>query len=295
MKRLYRRHFWSHNPILSATLAATLFLAASAFPQTLPPTNNLVLWLKAGSLSLTDGQSVTYWADSSGNGHDAVLLPGWNAPTFATNGVNGHPGVFFGPAASLRITNNVGAGGTVLLPSGLTFAAAFKTFSATPSPGNGLPGNVLIEDNTGNRAVGFGVSSGLGDFQSYQNSPAGWYGVPSSYAVDNTNTYQGHFLVATHSSSSGLAQLYADQRYQGSNSIAYNAATGFNIIGDYNGARYFNGWVSELLVYSTDLTGTDLAQLQTYLTGQALDVPEPSAVLLLGVGTLLCWNRRRMR
>jgi hypothetical protein len=104
--------------------------------------------------------------------------------------------------------------------------------------------------------------------------------------------YQGHFLLATHNSGSGLAQLYADQRLQGSSTINYNTIAGFQIIGDLNGARYFDGWVGEILVYNTDLTGADQFQLQTYLTERALDIPEPSAAALLLAGAALLWRRR---
>jgi hypothetical protein len=58
------------------------------------------LWLKADSLSLTNGAAVTAWLDQSGNGHvvDRTGLTYLTAPTFQTNDVsvfNGQPTVFF--------------------------------------------------------------------------------------------------------------------------------------------------------------------------------------------------------
>jgi hypothetical protein len=282
--------------VIGGALALLLAGASSTSAVLMPPTNNLVLWLNAEALPLADGTPVSYWSDSSLADHDAVLLAGWNAPIYAAHGVNGRPGVFFGPAASLRITNNV-SGGRVLLPGGLTFAAGFKTFSSASVPPNaGTTANTLLEDNTGNDTIAFGVNGGYGDFQRYQNTPpAGWYAPPSSDAVNNTNLFQGHFLLATHNSSSGFVQLFADGQLQGTNTTGYNGLTGFNIVGDLNGARYFNGWIGEMLVYNAELSAADQALLTAYLSRRWLEIPEPSVTALLALSSLLLWNRRRTR
>src|ERR1043166_834896 len=140
------------------------FLSASA--QTLPPTNNLVMWLKADSLALADGAAVNSWGDSSGSGHDAVKLTGWNAPTFATNGINGHPALLFSSnTQSLFVTNNVHPTSlTLRLPTGLTFAASFKTFdTSAPLQTPNWTANPILADNTGTyTAFAFGISGGTG-------------------------------------------------------------------------------------------------------------------------------------
>lgn len=72
--------YWG-NPTASATV----------MPNSL---GGLAMWLKADSLTLTDGATVSAWTDSSGNSRNATLSQG--APTFETNELNGKPVVRFG-------------------------------------------------------------------------------------------------------------------------------------------------------------------------------------------------------
>ena len=71
--------YWG-NPMASATVA----------PNAL---GGLAMWLKADSLTLTDGATVGTWTDSSGNSRNATLSQG--TPTFKTNELNGKPVVRF--------------------------------------------------------------------------------------------------------------------------------------------------------------------------------------------------------
>ena len=51
----------------------------------------LTAWYKADSLSLNDGDAVSLWDDSSGNGYDVSQAVGVRQPTFETNELNGLP------------------------------------------------------------------------------------------------------------------------------------------------------------------------------------------------------------
>lgn len=280
-------------------LSAFVLGMACAVNATLPPTNSLVMWMKPETLSLANGASVTLWTDSSGNGHDAVQLPTWNAPTYATNGINGRPAVFFGASNidSLGVTNNVSPiTQTLRLQTGLTFAVSFKTFDTSSRVQTTYwSANPLLSDNTGAyTAFTFGVSEGRGVYSHYD---AGWQPIEGSYPVANTNVYPGHFLIATHNSTSGLAQLYTDGIFQGSDTISYNAFTGLNMIGNQGGGGpdHFRGHIGEVLVYSTELSASDRQQLQTYLTERWLDIPEPSTGTLLSLSGILALRRRQKR
>lgn len=55
--------------------------------------SNLKLWIKADSLSLSDGDPVTSWADLSGNSYN--FSEATNPPTYKLNIVNGKPVVRF--------------------------------------------------------------------------------------------------------------------------------------------------------------------------------------------------------
>jgi len=62
---------------------------AATSPATL--TTDLVLWLKADSYVGSDGDAVTTWADSSGNGYDATQATAGKKPTYKTNIWNSLP------------------------------------------------------------------------------------------------------------------------------------------------------------------------------------------------------------
>ena len=51
----------------------------------------LTAWYKADSLSLNDGDGVSSWDDSSGNGNDVSQAVGTRQPTFETNELNSLP------------------------------------------------------------------------------------------------------------------------------------------------------------------------------------------------------------
>ncbi len=77
------------------------------------PTANLALWLKADALALNDGDAVSAWADSSGNGRDATES-GANRPTYKASIINGRPIIRFGgthrlliPAAVLTLSHTL--------------------------------------------------------------------------------------------------------------------------------------------------------------------------------------------
>jgi|ERR1700719_1760063 len=55
----------------------------------------LKFWLKADSLSLSNGSPVPSWTDSSGNGNTVTQSTPLLQPTYNTNILNGHPAVLF--------------------------------------------------------------------------------------------------------------------------------------------------------------------------------------------------------
>ncbi len=65
---------------------------------------NLSLWLRADSLTVGNGFSISTWADGSGNGHDASQLTGGNQPTFAIGALNGLPAVRFAAVNNQHMT-----------------------------------------------------------------------------------------------------------------------------------------------------------------------------------------------
>lgn len=60
-----------------------------------PSTYSPYFWLKADALSLTNGDPVTTWTDSSGNSRDFGQATAGKKPTYNTGMINGLPGVNF--------------------------------------------------------------------------------------------------------------------------------------------------------------------------------------------------------
>ena len=77
-------------------MSSPLPLVGVGFPTFLPSQiSGLKLWLKADSLSLSDGDAVGTWADQSGNANDATQTTAVNKPSFKTNIVNSKPVIRF--------------------------------------------------------------------------------------------------------------------------------------------------------------------------------------------------------
>jgi len=278
----------------AASLVVTMMVLAGHSYATLPPTNNLAAWYKPETLSgLTNGQTVTSWTDSTGNGH--TIANNTTSPSYFTNGINGRPSVFFTVSESDQLITS----SSVLLPSGMTYVAVFKTFSTdSTSSFASDPALTLVSDSTYTGSTTFGLTGGNSKFIRYDNQvSASYLNITGSYALNNTNVYPGHYLIATHRQDTGnandLASLYADGRPDGTANIPYNSLTSFDSVGRGGaGQNSFDGWIGEVLVYGTDLSTADRLQLQTYLNERWLDIPEPSAIVMLALGGL-AWLRQR--
>ena len=81
-----------------ATAIESLKADAEFTPDLLGPR----VWLDAGSFVANDGDLLTVWTDSSGNGFDATNTGGIQRPTYKTNIINGLPVVRFGSGAANR-------------------------------------------------------------------------------------------------------------------------------------------------------------------------------------------------
>ena len=282
----------------------SMLIAAStvAQAQTLTVTNNLTLWLKSDTVGVGNGNPVGFWGDNSTNQNDAVSLSAGGSPTFVTNGINGRPALQFdGTTDFLALTNKVDPtyGPRVRLPNGLTMIAVFKTTSAdTARVYAGNAPQTLIGDNTGATYSEFGLNGGKGEYNHYT---AGWNYVDGSTALNNTNSYPGHYLIATHRPSDGLVNLYADSVFQATTNLAYQTTyTGISRIGGgyINGSGtgdLFDGLIGEVLVYNGALSDSDRLSVQTYLNSRWLDVPEPSTISMIAAAAFFGWLTRSRR
>src|SRR5690606_4653171 len=73
------------------------FLLAQTGPAGVGSPSNNVLWLKADAAtsSTVNNTPISFWNDQSGNGIDVTQTVSAQQPSFATNVMNGMPGVQF--------------------------------------------------------------------------------------------------------------------------------------------------------------------------------------------------------
>lgn len=112
-----------------------------AVPETIA---GLEQWLRADSLGLSNGASVSSWSDESGNGYDFAQATSANQPTFVTGVANGLPAVRTDGtndrmSSSLPMTNTDNF--TVFLAGGQTGTNGFR---APYSIGTGASGGYAL-------------------------------------------------------------------------------------------------------------------------------------------------------
>lgn len=99
--------------------------------------SGLKLWLDASAITgLNNNDSVTTWADISGNGNDVTQSTGSKKPTYQTNQINGLPAVVFdGVDDQLENSMSMAAGAKTLVVIGKLSGGAInypRAFSGKP-------------------------------------------------------------------------------------------------------------------------------------------------------------------
>lgn len=105
--------------------------------------SSLVIWLKADSLGLGDGASVSTWTDFSGNGNHFTQPTGALQPTYKLSQVNNLPSVQFRMATAQIMRVFSGGTGFYLTNSGSLFFV-FKLIQTNPA------GTTILNINGGN-------------------------------------------------------------------------------------------------------------------------------------------------
>lgn len=230
--------------------------AASGGAWTPASLTGLQFWLKADAIGgLNDGDAITTWADSSGNGNDATQSTGTAKPTYKTGILNGLPCARFDGGDSLR-----GGGTTSITGTTLT---AFAIVSLNSGSANyarvlSLSASGQNDYNSAARAAPILRNSNTQALASFRNnvvrsSGAIVYGT-HAYVVsifDGTN----HTIYVNGVAGSALAS---------SGTFAISAyALGDNYLTD---SSFLNGDIVECGVTNTNVSGADLTSLQSYLS-----------------------------
>jgi len=233
------------------------------------PTSGMLLWLAADNIAgKNNGDPITTWADSSGNGRNAVSIGG-DAPTYNTNVFNGKPVVRFNGNSLLQVNS---------LPLGpYSIAAVFKTttnselvYEHSDNTLSNSNGSFLYTSTNSTVSVKRGgAQTGKDIMGSNASNWAASYGVAIMTLDQFDGTDAGENLFVNSS------QQWLNQTYTGNINTTAVTTDHFNIgMRAQYGNCQFHGDIAEIIVYDHVLNSTERAQLNTVLMGKyALDVP----------------------
>ena len=203
-------------------------------------TTNLTVWLKdAGLTGLGDNDPVSTWADSSGNGLDAIQGTAAYRPLYKTNILNGYPVVRFDGSDDYLdlgdISGHFGSVGSLFVVCYLNSASLYNIYTSLDASDTWWR-----YDSDGNGYMGVFRSARIEGYPATMPT-SGW-----------------HIMTLI----SGVADyiFYLDTVSKGTQAAAFVAGSNHRI--GYR--RWLKGDVAELLVYSDDKSPTR-AEIETYL------------------------------
>jgi hypothetical protein len=259
------------------------------------PTDGLKLWLNADSITgVANGQKVSVWNDSSGNGLNLSQSDTNSRPVFVSNAVNGQPAVQFSAGAYLKCVNVVGSSltstnqatvfGVVMQPQGSNPTTALFCWASGPMD------NRFMLYATYNNQITFadGNRTGGVDFLHW-TQPQGWNDQYHLLNVLRSGQTFGCIVDGTDQGipTSGLLTDNLDP-FDVTQTADLNLGRDLWGIGD----RY-GGNLAELIVYDRALSAAETDTVNGYLSSKYGIAPEPASVTLLALGGLALLRRKR--
>lgn len=229
--------------------------------------SGLKLWLKADAITgLNDGDPVTTWNDSSGQGNNATQATAAKKPTYQTNELNGKPIVRFDGTDDFLATasNFLGAGNppTTIFIAGkittLTSGPAWINIGANPRAANLDEYRTMVES----------------DGSIYQSN------IVNDRATANGTITTGVWNIITYRIAAGAFSSSNPEFYKNGTSQAStegtgvstpNLGTGATHIGANNEAvpgQFLDGDLTEIIVYDSALSTANRQSVENYLNGR---------------------------
>lgn len=214
----------------------------------------LYAWYKASSLSLSEGDEVATWTDSSGNGRTMTgATGGASKPKFRTNLIAGYPAVELGATVGSGYFERVGFGWLTSLASHTVFIVwkprAAGTGGIVTSVGGGSLSEAILRPSanlirkrwTNTVPTLFTAETALNDLEwhyacGFQNGTT-QIGISADGGTETTTALSG-------------------TRYA---SVTNDARMG------QDGGTYCDGWLAEVIIYSSSLSGGDKTLINAYL------------------------------
>lgn len=238
--------------------------------------SGLVFWFKADSLSLSDGDPVSTWTDSSGNLGANATQAGGNRPLYKTNIQNGKPGIlfdgtddYFTLSGAIPTSWNTNAPLSVVIVASLTDKGAGSQFHTILHISTNA-------SNGGANKIPF-VTTAIESNATYGDL---WCCFPATASTTGVNIAPGAKVgapVAFYSSYDGAGISTASSYdIRDDNNARAEAATGtgattnaLSLIGAWGGAGatslYVKGYLFEIFGYNSVLSAGDLTNVAGYI------------------------------
>lgn len=220
--------------------------AAAWSPASIP---GLRIWQDAAQISgLNDGDAVSSWADSSGNGLALTQATGTKQPLYKTGIFGTRPAVLFdGVDDELVIASHT---------FGMTAGTLFAVYKAT----TGNYGVVRVNNDT------------AGSYWRYVGDGNGYWGIfytgrIEGYPAAMPGSNVGASVIDV--STSTVKEVFVNGVSKGTSSVAFNTPDRVNMGGVVNvGSPRMTGYIAEWGMYDTALSGANLTALQSYLAAK---------------------------
>ncbi|HEY9756552.1 MAG TPA: LamG-like jellyroll fold domain-containing protein [Oculatellaceae cyanobacterium] len=225
---------------------------------------SLISWLRADSgIRYDDSNNVSFWTDQSANGYSGSQVNSANQPTLVTNAVNGLPSIEFTPGTDSQFLQ---------FPAGFDFTAGLSLLVVV-NPTSMSAGSTILD---------FRNFSGSGSSDQFGLSELNSSGGAQFYAFDGSTGSSGSFSAALTANEFQLLEAVYDgvssvsvytngvlQGTQSSLQTLANIVRANNFLGQAgDGSAPFAGRISEVLVFSTNLSDTAREAVESYLIGK---------------------------
>lgn len=214
----------------------------------------LYAWYKASSLSLVDGAEVATWLDSSGNGRTMTGATGGAAkPKYRANQIAGYPAVELG--------TTVGSGYFTCVGFGWLTALASHTVFVVWRPRAAGDGGIVTAVGGGNLSEAILRPSANVIRKRWTNT------VPTLFTADATlNDLEWHYACGFQAGTTqiGISVDGGAETTTGTSGTRSASVTNDARMGQ-DGSTYCDGWLAEVIIYSSSLSGGDKALINAYL------------------------------
>lgn len=204
--------------------------------------SDLLLWFDASKIDLNDGDQVLQWDDARGNVM-SLLPPSGKAPIFLKNGLNNKPAVLFNGTQELLGTYTMSSQDSTIF---IVFESVATSLNQClyGSVGHRLYHVINTAGNTG--IWNAGTTSALGKSMMTGRPQLGTWAWKYNTKID----------------------YYRNQGLVGSQNLALNGAgtyKDFAIGSNKESSHYFNGKISEIIIFARRMTDLEKSNVEEYL------------------------------